>query len=240
MKGSERHRLKENELSHVLGDATVRLQEHRSTVGLTAGIIALLLVAGIGYWAYTTRTQNRAQALLGDAIVIMQAPVEEAKPGAKPGVTGYPTVQARAEAALAKLGEVYNAYPSTDAGIAARYYAAAALSMLGRHDEAAARFQETVDRAGDNTFYGRMSRLGVVESNLQAKKYDQAIAAAQALVNNTSDDTIPRDALLMELGRVQVAAGKKADAKQTLDKVIAEFPESPYIEEAKRMLTEVT
>ena len=240
MKGSERHRLKENELSHVLSDATVRLQEHRSTVGLTAGIIALLLVAGIGYWAYTTRTQNRAQAVLGDAIVIMQAPVEEGKPGAKPGVTGYPTVQARAEAALAKLGEVYNAYPSTDAGIAARYYAAAALSMLGRHEEAAARFQETVDRAGDNTFYGRMSRLGVVESNMQAKKYDQAIAAAQALVNNTSDDTIPRDALLMELGRVQVAAGKKADAKQTLDKVIAEFPESPYIDEAKRMLTEVT
>ena len=126
-----------------------------------------------------------------------------------------------------KFAEVYNAYPSTDAGIAARYYAAAALSMLGRHDEAAARFQETVDRAGETTFYGRMARLGVVESNMQAKKYDQAITAAQALVNNTSDDTIPRDALLMELGRVQVAAGKKADAKQTLDKVIADFPESP-------------
>ena len=240
MKGSERHRLKENELSHVLGDATVRLQENRSTIGLVGGIVALVLVVGIGYWAYTTRSENRAQALLGDAIVIMQAPVEEPKPGAKPGVTGYPTVQARAEAALVKLGEVYNAYPSTDAGIASRYYAAAALSMLGRHDEAAARFQETVDRAGDNTFYGRMARLGVVESNVQAKKYDQAIAAAQSLVNNTSDDTIPRDALLMELGRVQVAAGKKADAKQTLDKVIAEFPESPYIDEAKRMIAELT
>ncbi len=240
MKGSERHRLKENELSHVLGDATVRLQENRSTVGLAAGIIALLLVAGIGYWAWTTRSENRAQALLGDAIVIMQAPVEETKPGATPGVTGYPTVQARAEAALVKFAEVYNAYPSTDAGIASRYYAAAALAMLGRHDEAAARFQETVERAGENTFYGRMARLGVVEANMQAKKYDEAIGAAQALVNNTADDTIPRDALLMELGRVQVAAGKKADAKQTLDKVIADFPESPYIEEAKRMLTEVT
>jgi TolA-binding protein len=240
MKGSERHRLKENELSHVLGDATVKLQENRSTVGLVAGIIALVLVAGIGYWAWTTRSENRAQTLLGDAIVIMQAPIEEPKPGAKPGVTGYPTVQARAEAALAKFGEVYNAYPSTDAGIAARYYAAAALAMLGRHAEAAARFQETVDQAGENTFYGRMARLGVVEANAQAKKYDEAISAAQALVNNTSDDTIPRDALLMELGRVQVAAGKKAEAKQTLDKVIADFPESPYIEEAKRMLAEVT
>jgi TolA-binding protein len=240
MKGSERHRLKENELSHVLGDASARLQEHRGALGVAAGIVLLAFVAGVGYWAWTTRSQNRAQALLGDAIVIMQAPVEETKPGAKPGVTGYPTVQARAEAALAKFADVYNAYPSTHAGIASRYYAASALAMLGRHGEAATRFQETVDRAGASSFYGRMARLGVVETNARAKKYDEAITAAQALVNNTADDTIPRDALLIELGRVQAAAGKKAEAKQTLDKVIAEFPGSPYIEEAKRMLAELT
>ncbi|HEY0284468.1 MAG TPA: tetratricopeptide repeat protein, partial [Vicinamibacterales bacterium] len=144
------------------------------------------------------------------------------------------------EAALVKFADVYNAYPSTDAGIAARYYAASALAMLGRHAEATARFQETVDRAGESSFYGRMARLGVVETNSQAKKYDEAIAAAQALVNNTTDDAIPRDALLMELGRVQAAAGKKAEAKQTLDKIVAEFPESAYVEEAKRMLAELT
>jgi TolA-binding protein len=240
MKGSERHRLKENELSHVLGDASSRFQENRRTFGLAAGVVALLLVAGIGYWAWTTRSENRAQALLGDAIVIMQAPVDDPKPGAKPGVTSYPTVQARAEAALTKFAEVYNAYPSTDAGIASRYYAASALAMLGRHAEATARFQETVERAGENSFYGRMARLGVVETNAQAKKYDEAITAAQALVNNTSDDTIPRDALLMQLGRVQAAAGKKSEAKQTLDKIVAEFPDSPYVDEAKRMLAELT
>ena len=240
MKGSERHRLKENELSHMLGDATARLQENQRTFGLIGGALVLVLLAGIGYWAWTTRSQNRAQAMLGDAIVVMQAPVDEPKAGAKPGVTSYPTVQARAEAALAKFAEVYNAYPSTPAGIASRYYAAAALSMLGRHADAAARFQETVERAGVNSFYGRMARLGVVEANAQAKKYDEAITAAQALVNNTTDDTIPRDALLMELGRVQAAAGKKAEAKQTLDKMIADFPGSPYIEEAKKMLAELT
>ncbi len=224
----------------MLSDATVRLQENQRTFGIVAGVIGLVLVAALGYWAWTTRSENRAQALLGDAIVVMQAPVEEAKPGAPPGATGYPTVQARAEAALAKFAEVYNAYPSTDAGVAARYYAASALAMLGRHEEAAARFQETVEQAGENSFYGRMARLGVIEANAQAKKYDEAITAAQALVNNTGDDTIPRDALLMELGRVQVAAGRKTEAKQTLDKVIADFPDSPYIEEAKRMIAELT
>lgn len=240
MKGSERHRLKENELSHALSGASARFRQNRRTAALAIGVVVLLLVAGIGYWAWTTRSENRAQALLGDAIVIMQAPVDDPKPGATPGASSYPTIQARAEAALAKFAEVYNAYPSTDAGIAARYYAASALAMLGRHEEAASRFREVVDRAGADSFYGRMAQLGVVEASAQAQKYDEAITAAQALVNDTTDDTIPRDALLMELGRVQAAAGKKADAKQTLDRVIAEFPESPYVEEAKRMLAEVT
>ena len=240
MKGSERHRLKENELSHMLGDVTVRLQENRGTLTLVGGILLLVLVAGGGYWAWATRAQNRAQMMLGDAIVIVQAPVQEAKPGAKPEAGSYPTVQARAEAALAKFTEVFTAYPSTEAGIAARYYAAGALAMLGRHTEAATRYQEVADRAGADSFYGRMARLGVVEANAQAKQYDQAISAAQALVQNTADDTMPRDALLMELGRVQAAAGKKTEAKETLDKVIAEFPDSPYVEEAKKMLAELT
>jgi outer membrane protein assembly factor BamD (BamD/ComL family) len=108
--------------------------------------------------------------------------------------------------------------------------------LLGKPAEAATRYREVLDRAGTGNFYGRMAQLGIVEANLQAKQYDQAISAAQALVNDTTDETMPRDALLMELGRVQAAAGKNAEAKQTFDKMIAEFPESPYIEEAKTLL----
>ena len=236
MKGSERHRLKENEISQALGGSLERLQENRSTLALVGGVAVLVLLLGGGYWAWTTRSENRAQMLLGDAIVVVQAPIQEAKPGAKPTPGSYPTIQARAEAGLAKFTEAFNAYPSTQAGIAARYYAAGALAMLGRHGEAATRYQEVVDRAGANSFYGRVAQLGVIDSNAQAKQYDRAITAAQALVSNTADETMPRDAVLMELGRVQAAAGKKTEAKQTLDKVIADFPESPYIDEAKKML----
>lgn len=240
MKTAERRHLKENELTHALADAKDRLEENRSNVLLVGGLLLLVLLVGGGYWAWTTRTENRAQALLADAILIAQAPVTEAKPGAPPAAGSYPTVQARAEAALAKFTETFNAYPSTDSGIAARYHAAAALAMLGKHGEAATRYREVVDRAGNNSFYGRMAQLGLIDASTQTKQYDQAITAAQTLVNNTTDDTMPKDALLMELGRVQAAAGKKAEAKQTLDKVIAEFPESPYVEEARRILAELT
>jgi len=239
MKAGERHRLKENELSHVLSGATARFSESRRTVGLAVTAVVMVLAAAGGYWAWKTRTETRAQLLLGDAIAVVQAPVEEPKPGAKPTAGGYPTIRARAEAALGKFTDVFNRYPSTKAGIAARYYAASALTMLGRPAEAATRYREVVDRAGTDNFYGRVAQLGIVEANAQAKQYDQAISAAQALVNNTADETMPRDALLMELGRVQATAGKKAEARQTFDKVIAEFPESPYIEEAKTLLATV-
>lgn len=240
MKGTERHRLKENELSHVLTDASTRVRDNRSTVSLALGLVILVLVAAGVYWAWNTRRETRAQTLLSDAIMVVQSPIEEPKAGAKPTAGSFPTIRARAEAALTKFTAVFDAYPSTKAGIAARYHAAAALGMLDRPADAATRYQEVADRAGGGDFYGRMARLGVVEANAQAKQYDRAISAAQALVDNTSDEVIPRDALLMELGRVQAAAGKKAEARQTLDKVITEFPQSAYINEAKQLLSTLT
>ena len=51
---------------------------------------------------------------------------------------------------------------------------------------------------------------------------------------------LPRDAILMELGRAYAAAGKKADARQTFDKVVAEFPDSAFADEAKTLITSLT
>jgi TolA-binding protein len=243
MKRSERRHLKENELSHAFRDATARLADQQRTLRLAGGIVAIALLAGVGYWAWHTRTETRAGAMLVDALTVMQSPVEAPKPDAggkivqAPG--SYPTIAARAEAGLAKFNVVANAYPSTQAGIAARYYAAADLTILGRPQEAATRYQEVVDKAGTKDFYGRMAQLGVIESHMQAKQYDQAIAKAQALANAT-DDQLPRDAMLMELGKAYAAAGKKAEAKQTLDKVVTEFPESVFIDEAKALISTLT
>lgn len=243
MKGTERHRLKENELSHALSEASARLAENRSKVGPIVLGVLLVVLAAAGYWAWQTRSEMRAQAMLTDALAIVQSPVEEpklvnGKLTQAPGT--YPTITARAERSLARFTEAFNAYPSTKSGIAARFDAASALAMLGRSADAATRYQEVVDRAGTKAFHGRMAQLGKIEAQIQAKQFDQAIAAAQALANNTTDDALPRAAVLMELGRVYAAAGKKTEAKQTFDKVVAEFPESPYADEAKQLITTLT
>src|ERR1700730_5860448 len=176
VKRSERHRLKENELTHALSEAGVRLAEQQRTFGVAAALVLAVALAALGYWAWHTRTETRAQVMLTEALTIIQSPVEVPKPDSSGKITQaagtYPTVTARAEAALAKFTAVADSYPSTNAGIAARYYAAAALATLGRAQEAATRYQEVIDKAGTKNFYGRMAQLGVVEALVQAKQYD--------------------------------------------------------------------
>src|SRR5215510_12131941 len=167
MKRSERRHLKENELTHAFHEASSRLAEQRRMLGLAGAAALIIAVLGLGYWAWHTRTEVRAEVMLSDALTVMQSPVEVPKPDATGKIVqapgSYPTVASRAEAGLAKFTQVFNAYPSTRAGLAARYYAGAALAVLGRPQEAATRYQEVVDKAGTKDFYGAMAQLGVVE-----------------------------------------------------------------------------
>ena len=143
MKSTERHRLKENELSHVVERrhrAHQREPPHCRTCRRRSWRSCWSPRAATGRGRRAPKIARRRCS--ADAIVIAQSPVEEPKPGAKPAAPSYPTIRARSEAALAKFTEVFNQYPSTKAGIAARYYAAAALAMLGRPEEAATRYQE--------------------------------------------------------------------------------------------------
>jgi TolA-binding protein len=245
MKRAERHRLKENEVSETLRQALERFAQYGR--GMAAGVIvvvAVLAVAG-GYWGWRSRTDARARELLSAALTIAEAPVSpppaatpaDAKAGTPPApqAGSYPSARARSEALLPRVTEVADNYPSTDAGLAARYYAASTLAALGRSAEAAARFQEVIDRGGAESFYGHMAQLGIIDAQIEAGQYDRAIAACQALVNR-KDESLPVDAVLDQLGRAYVAAAKVPEATQTFNRLVKEFPASPYVAEAKRAL----
>src|SRR3954471_16599253 len=54
MKRSERHRLKENQLSHALSEAGSRLAKQQRTYGTVAAIIVVVVLIAGGYWAWHT------------------------------------------------------------------------------------------------------------------------------------------------------------------------------------------
>ncbi len=237
MKRTERRHLKENELEILTRQARDLVEARKREVTAIVVAVVVLGVAALVYFGWRQSVQSRAGAMLAQALAVQDVRVG---PAAAPGGStapgpSFPTEQARDEAALAKFKATADTYPSTDAGIFARYRQAALLVQLGRPGDAMPIYQQVIAKAGSGNIYGEMARLGLAEAQARAGHYDQAIKGFQELVQRT-DTQLPIDAILMQLGHVYLDAGKQADARQAFSRVVQEFPDSPYTGEARQQL----
>jgi predicted negative regulator of RcsB-dependent stress response len=235
MKRTERHHLKENELDRLARQAreTVGIWKREATVAIAAVVIVGAVV--LGYVAWKDRVNSRAEAMLAEALAVADtrvgAPVAPGTPGAGPS---FPSERVRAEAALAKFKTAADAYPDSDAGIFARYRQAATEMEIGNTKQAAVTYQQVIDRAGDR-IYGQMARLGVAEAQARSGQYDQAINTFKELAQH-KDGPLPVDGILMQLGLAYRDSGKKADAQQTFNRLVEEYPDSTFSMDAKKEL----
>ena len=239
MKRTERKHLKENELQTFAREARERLEGRRRETTAIVAVVAVLGVIAIGYFLWRDRVQTRAHALLADAMAVQTArvgpPPAAGTLAANQGGLSFATDRERAQAALTKFKVAADAYPSTDAGLYARYQQAASYMTLGQPKEAATTYQEVVDRAGSNNIYGQMARLGVAEAQVRSGQFDQAINTFREL-SLRKDGPLPVDGILMQLGRAYLDAGKRAEAQQTFNRLVDEFPDSPFSADARREL----
>lgn len=236
MKRTERRHLKENELQNIARQARETFEERRRETTAIAAVLIVAVVVGIAYYVWRANVQTRAHRLLAEAATVQAARVgPPAAAGAPPGGMTFPTERERSQAALVKLKAAADAYPSTDAGLHARYQEAATLIALGNPTQAATAFQQVIDRAGSSSLYGQMARLGLAEAQTRSGQFDQAINTFKEL-SLRKDGTLPVDGILMQLGRTYLEAGKRSEAQQTFTRLVDEFPDSPFSGDARREL----
>jgi TolA-binding protein len=244
MKRIDRKHLKEDELVHTISVARDFIAPRKRQVTGIVIVLALVAAVVLGVNLIRQRTSTRGEELLAQAMVALNARVVPATPGqagdvpaaAQFNATGtFSSEEAKLNAALPKLQAAADAYPDTQAGITARYHLASALSSLGRHDEAIKAFDEVTQRAGSDSLYGRMAKLGKADTQAHAGNLDAAIAVWKELAGQQDSD-IPQDAILMELARAYVAKGDVAEAKKTFTQVVDQHPDSPYSAEARMEL----
>lgn len=240
MKTTERHHLKDNELANALGHAQSWAGGNSGTLITVIAAIVLVGAGVLGYTAYRNNTDSKARVLLAEAMVIEEARVMPAGP--PPGTTNdpnavggqlpgtYPTEKAKLEAALPKFQAAADAYPSTEAGLTARYHLAKNLVTLGRFDEAIKAYDQVL--TGGNALLARSARLGKAEAQLRAGQYDPAIATLKQIVDQ-KDATLPAEALLMELARAYQLAGKTDDARKTLTQIVEQHADTQYATDAR-------
>jgi predicted negative regulator of RcsB-dependent stress response len=240
MNKAEREQLKHNEAADALVAASSFASQHGRTVVLA--IVGVLLVAGtvFGYRAFKARTEERAAAQLATAVEILNAPVTPlavpATPGAStptPAAGSYATETARADAALKQLLTTADNFARTDSGLRARYYAASLYAETNRPREAGDAYQKVRDDAGASTLLGRMAALGLASMQVRQKQFDPAIRTLQEL-SQRRDGPLPVDAILVQLADAYQQAGRAAEATQTLQRVIDEFPQGPYAADARQ------
>jgi predicted negative regulator of RcsB-dependent stress response len=236
MKRTERRHLKENELQTFARQARETFELRKRETAVIIAVAGIVAVAAIGYYAWHQRVQAKAHTLLAEALGVRDARVGPAPAPGTPSSGGlsFATERERVQAAVTKFKAAADAYPSTDAGRYARYQEAAMYMALGNASQAIATYQQVVDRAGDS-IYGQMARLGVAEAQARAGQYEQAITLFKEL-SLRRDGPWPVDGILMQLGRAYLDAGKRNDAQQTFNRLVEEFPESPYSSDARREL----
>ena len=237
MKAQERHHLKQNEFAETAARVAAGMAQYRDRlVGIVAVVVVGAAVIG-GYLWWQGRTSSRADALFGRAVSIAQAQIAPAPtlPGATQAPNTYPTEQARQAAALQAFQEIALAYPSTATGTAAKYHVAALFLEAGRLPEAEQAFRGVVTDAG-RSLYGPTARLGLASVLSAQAKHDEAIKILTDL-SGDRDGALPVDAVLMELGRACLKAGKIPEARAAFKRIVDSFPDSSFVAEARQRLT---
>lgn len=235
MKRTERQHLRENEIEQFARQARELVEAKKRETTFFVSAIVIVAAIALGYFAWHTHVQTRADDLLAQAVAVRDARVgPPPAPGQPSSGLYFPTEHEREQAALTKFKAAADAYPSTDAGLYARYQQASTELALDHASQAAAAYQQVIDHAG-SSIYGQMARLGLAEAQARAGQYDQAINAFKELAQR-KDGPLPIDGILMQLGRTYLDAGKRADAQQTFNRLVEEYPESPFSVDAKRLL----
>ncbi|MGE0591221.1 MAG: tol-pal system YbgF family protein [Vicinamibacterales bacterium] len=250
MKTRERHHLKENELAHWVAAAREVIEPRARQLVIAVAALVVLGLVVVGIRQFRQGDERAAEALLGDAMVALNAQVLRVEDGGAPagelpaaatiGAVGtFSSEEAKLTAALPRFQTAADAYPDTQAGITARYHLGSVLAQLGRADDAAAAFDDVIARAGSGSLYGQMASLGKADALARQGQYDAAIAAWQALVAGGAT-SLPTEAILMDLARAYLAKGDTEEARRTLNRIVEEFPQSPYSAVARQELQTLT
>ncbi len=191
-----------------------------------AGIcVAALLWWVVGQWN-ASRSEDAALAL-DHAVVIYEG--EDS--------IGQLEPSGDLDAAEAEFLQVIEHYGKTDQADMARVYLARIHFDRNETDEARDLLVDLAERHRGDAI-GRVASLDLIHLRIAAGQATEVAAELEAVVMG-SDPSLPRDVALYELGQLYMAEQNPILAGEYFQKLVDEFPESPYIGLARQRLMEI-
>lgn len=230
-----RQDMKRNELSTALGKGYEYAESHGRTLLMAVGaLLAAALLVGL-FYMYRNNQAEQGNTDLAKAIEVYQAPLDPAAP--KPDDPVNPTFadsaarQAKAKELFQKLRDDYG---STVAGDVAAVYLAQIAVAEGKPDEARQLWNDFLNDHGDHLLAGetRVNLIRLDRSQGKAKEVEQTLTA----MLDEAEPPLPLDIVLNELALTQEQLNKTQEAVQSYQRIVDEFPQSPYARDARQRI----
>jgi len=219
-----RDELKRDEVMETVGKGIHFVSVHRRGAAEAIGIAAALAVVIGAFVAFRAHRESQAAAHLSRALAAFTTPLAS-DPSAGTASKTYATAaerEADADRELAAAAEFGARRSGREAAVI--------LAAHGQGKDARSTF-ESFARSGKGVV-AATAELNAYRAMANEGKTNEAIAAIKRAIE-TSSSAAPKDALLAELGALYESAGSPADAKAIYQRLVSEYPESPYTSEAQ-------
>lgn len=230
-----RQDMKRNELSTALGKGYDYAESHGRTILMAAGaVLALALLAGI-FYMYRNSQAEKANTALAKAIEVYQAPIDPAAPKPDDPVNPiFADEAARQTKAKALFQELYEKHGSTTAGDVASVYLAQIAMAENQPDRARELWNDFLDDNGEHLLAGQ-TRVNLIRLDRSQGKGEEVVQTLTAMLDE-AEPPLPLDVVLNELATTQEELKKTQDAIQSYQRIVDEFPQSPYAREARERI----
>jgi len=194
------------------------LDERKKEILIGVAAILVLVLAFMGWRAYSARRDAAASAQLAVAIAAFDDPTARGD-------------KAHFEKAAAEAQKTIDSYGSTASGSIARYYLAMSQEQLGKTADAQKNLQDAIDR-GDKSIQG-IATFALAHIEAQHNEIPKAIERLNKLY---SSGDYPKGAVAFEIAKLYETSGQQNKAQEYYGKVITENPDSRFRQESESAL----
>jgi len=227
--------IREDELRSLLTETLIQAQLHwRWIVAGMAGVVVLIL-AGVGIYAYFQSLETEANAELAEAIEVYSAPVveEDADPD-DPKAPTFPSGEARRERSREAFTAIRDKTGAGIAGDVAELYLAEISLAEGDAETAREIWEDFLDDHEDHVLAISV-RINLIHLDRDEDKAEEVVARLEEALENP-ESTLPEDVVLFELGTTLEELGRSDEAREHYQRLVDEYPRSAYLTEVNQRL----
>jgi tetratricopeptide (TPR) repeat protein len=236
-----RRDLKQDEVREKISEAVKSVSLHRREVVYIIMIVVAIALIAVMWFYYEQKQEDQSQYRLGIAMEKLNSPIQQPNKPLDPEAI-KPTYTYKSEAekyrdALKSFEEVIKQYGNTDAADIARYQASVGAFYLKDYKKAEDYLKKSM-RVSDRNILYYLSRMTLAEVYSATGKPDQAIPLLKEAIEKNRN-IVPPENLMLELAQIYNDAGRTKEAKETYQKIVNEYKDSPVAFQAQNRLDEL-